>query len=241
MKTVILPEAEAVNAVADLLAEKLQTDPESLIALPAGRTPDLLYRELVRRYHSGKLHFPRARFVLLTEFDRMNENDPRSCRSSLMERFLGKVDADPERCIFPGAENIETLDELLSDMGGIDLAVLGIGRNGHFAYNEPTTPFNSPSHRQKLSPGTQRSLRERFGEDTDIPQYAFTVGIRSIVSAGTIAVMAFGREKAAPVFKMLYARDDSLVPAAFLQIPRDVRVYIDEAAASEIQKKEGNM
>ena len=240
MKTVILPEEEAARAVADLLAEKVRKDPEALIALPAGRTPEMLYRELVRRYEAGEIHFSRARFLLLTEFDPMDENDPRSCRRSLKERFLEKVDADPERCIFPSAENISTLDRQIEELGGIDLAVLGIGQNGHFAYNEPTTQFDAPSHRQKLSPGTQRSLRVRFGENADIPEFAFTVGIRPIVSAKTIAVMAFGKEKAGPVFKMLYARDDSLVPAAFLQIPRDVQVYIDEAAASEIQKKDGN-
>ena len=240
MKTLILPKEEAASAVADLLTEKLQADPEALIALPAGRTPEMLYRELVRRYEAGEMHFSRARFLLLTEFDPMDENDLRSCRRSLKERFLEKVDADPARCTFPSAENISTLDGRIEEMGGIDLAILGIGQNGHFAYNEPTTQFDALSHRQKLSPGTQRALRKRFGEEADIPEFAFTVGIQSIVSARTIAVMAFGEEKAGPVFKMLYARDDSLVPAAFLQIPRDVQVYIDGAAASDIQKKDGN-
>jgi glucosamine-6-phosphate deaminase len=241
MKTVILPEEEAARAVADLLAEKVREDPEALIALPGGRTPEKLYAELVRRFEAGELHVDRARFLLLTEFDPMDGSDPRSCRRSLKERFLDRVDADPERCIFPSAENIDTLDEQITAWGGIDLAVLGIGQNGHFAYNEPTTKFDAPSHRQKLSPGTRRTLLEQYGGEQDVPQYAFTVGIRPIVSAKTIAVMAFGKEKAGPVFKMLYARDDSLVPAAFLQIPRDVQVYIDEAAASEIQKKDGNM
>ena len=240
MKTVILPEEEAARAVADLLTETLHSDPEALIALPAGRTPEKLYAELVWRYDAGELRVDRARFLLLTEFDALDVNDPRSCRRSLKDRFLDKVEADPERCIFPSAENIDALDEQITQWGGISLAVLGIGQNGHFAYNEPTTQFDAPSHRQKLSPGTRRTLLGSFGGEEDVPQAAFTVGIRSIVAAKTIAVMAFGMEKAGPVFKMLYARDDSLVPAAFLQIPRDVQVYIDEAAASEIQKKDGN-
>ena len=231
---------EASGKVADLVVETVKACPGAMIALPAGRTPEELYRELVHRFRAGEVSFSETRFLLLTEFETAGPEDPVSCRKSVEDRFLARVDARPDRILVPSGENIQKLDQLIDDAGGIALAILGIGQNGHFAYNEPTTQFSSPSHRQKLSPGTRRKLLEIYGGELNVPEYAWTVGIRSIVSAGTIVVMAFGEEKAGPVFKMLYARDDSLVPAAYLQIPRDVRVYLDAAAASQISEKEGN-
>ncbi len=229
-----MPYGQASSAVADIVEETVRHKPDALIALPAGRTPDALYRELSERNKQGRCCFASVRFFLLAEFEGISPDDERSCAASLRERLIDVTDADPTKLIVPSTDNIDALDEIISSQGGFDLVVLGLGRAGQIAYNEPTTQFASPSHRQKLSPGTCRSLLELYGGELNVPQYAFTLGIRTIVSARKIVVMAFGDEKADAVFKMLYARDDSLVPAAFLQIPADVTVFADADAASKL-------
>ena len=229
-----MPYEQASSVVADMICDIVMKKPNALIAVPAGRTPDALFSELAARCGEGTVSFSKARFVLLTEFEGIPPDDERSCTFSLMDRLIEKTDAEPDNCIFPSGENIDSLDAMIESLGGLDLAVLGLGRAGQIAYNEPATPFTAPSHRQKLSPGTCRSLIELYGGELNVPAYAYTVGIKTIVSARAIAVMAFGEEKAEAVFKMLYARDDSLVPAAFLQIPPAVTVFTDEAAASKL-------
>ena len=112
--------------------------------------------------------------------------------------------------------------------------MIGIGHNGHIGYNEPGTPFDSLTRIQILAPATRRQLADTFGGEEKVPEKAVTMGIKTITGARDIAVLAFGEDKAAAVFEMLYARDDSVIPAAFLQIPVNVTVYLDEAASSKL-------
>lgn len=229
-----MPYAQASAAVADIVEKTVRQKPDAVIAVPAGRTPEALYKELTERNRKGRICFTSVRFVLLAEFEGILQDDERSCAGSLMKRLIDVTDTDPEKLIIPSADNIDSLDDTITSLGGLDLAVLGIGRAGQIAYNEPATPFCSKCRRQKLSPGTCRSLLELYGGELNVPQYAYTLGIKTIVSARNIVVMAFGAEKADAVFKMLYARDDSLVPAAFLQIPAEVTVYADGDAAAKL-------
>ncbi len=229
-----MPYEQASSAVADAVEETVLRKPDALIAVPAGRTPETLYRELSERNKKGRVSFASVRFVLLTEFEDVHPEDERSCAGSLMRRLISVTDAVPANLIIPSSDNIDSLDDRIAALGGLDLAVLGLGRAGQIAYNEPATPYASPCRRQKLSPGPCRSLLELYGGELNVPQYAYTVGIKTIVSARRILVMAFGPEKADAVFKMLYARDDSLVPAAFLQIPAEVTVYADGDAAAKL-------
>ena len=229
-----MPYDQAASAVADMISETVACKPEALIALPSGRTPSALYEELVRRYEDGRLSVSSVRLVLIAEFESTGPERGICLADSLKARLIDKTDVKLKNCIFPSFENIDRLDDIIASSGGLDLAVLGLGREGQIAYNEPTAQFSSPSRKQKLSPASCRTLSELYGGELNLPAYAYTLGIKTIVSAKKIAVMAFGEEKADAVFKMLYARDDSLVPAAFLQIPANVTVFADKAAASKL-------
>ena len=114
------------------------------------------------------------------------------------------------------------------------MAVLGLGVNAHVGYNEPAEPYDSRTHRQKLTEKTRAQLAEDFGAAEAAPEYAWTMGIKTLVSARQILVLAYGGEKAWAVFQMLYARDDSVIPAAFLQLPPEVTVLVDPAAAQKL-------
>ena len=133
----------------------------------------------------------------------------------------------------PSFDEPEKYDAVIAAAGGIDAAIISVGKNGRVIYNEPAVRFDSETHIQKLTDKTKKELAE--GSDRDIiPENAVTAGIRTVTSARNIIVAAAGTEKADAVYKMLYARTDSVVPAAFLQLPLNVTVFADTAAAAQL-------
>ena len=232
MKTVICSYDECNSRAADQIHRVLLEKPNAVLALSAGRTPRGLYKELSRRCAAGKLSFKDAKLFAVTEFEGVDEE--RSCRHMLESCFVDKTDIKRENCYFLSPENIAVYDEKIKAAGGLDVAVLGLGANAHIGYNEPAVPYNSLSHRQKLTDATKRQNASAFGSEKEVPEYGYTMGIYTLVWAEQIIVLAFGEEKAEAVHKMLYGRNDSSVPAAFLQIPRDVTVYLDPEAAGMV-------
>ena len=232
MKTIILSREDCCREAAEQIRALLAEKPEAVLALAAGRTMEPLFGELSRLCAAGELSLEKARLFAVTEF----EDCPAelSCRRQLEQSLVEKTDLSPENFRFLSAEAAEGYEEAMRAAGGLDLAVLGIGDNGHVGYNEPATPFASRTHRQKLTDATRRQLAERFGGEEKVPAYAWTMGVKTLVEAREIFVLAFGEEKARPVHQMLYARDDSYVPAAFLQLPLQVTVWLDQAAAAKI-------
>lgn len=167
----------------------------------------------------------------MTEFE--SDAGELSSRRSI-ERLAAETDLDVNNCVFLTGDNYTEFDDMISAAGGLDLAVLGLGMNAHIGYNEPATPYSSLTHMQKLTAPTRRQLAEAFGAEENVPERAYTMGIKTLVMARQIMVIALGAEKAEPVFNMLYGRDDSVVPAAFLQVPSEVNVYLDPAAAEKL-------
>jgi glucosamine-6-phosphate deaminase len=232
MKTIILSREDCCREAAQRIRLLLAEKPEAALALAAGRTMTPLFAELARLCAAGELSLKEARLFAVTEFEDCPE--ALSCRGQLRRELLEKTDLSPENCRFLSAETAEDYEEAIRAAGGLDLAVLGLGDNGHVGYNEPATPYASRTRRQKLTDATRRQLAERFGGEEKVPAYAWTMGIKTLVEAREIFVLAFGEEKARPVHQMLYARDDSYVPAAFLQLPLQVTVWLDQAAAAKI-------
>ncbi len=232
MKTIVRSEQACCREAAQQIRELLEKKPEAVLALAAGRTMAPLYEELARLCAAGELSLKGASVFAVTEYE--DTAPEQSCRHMLEQALLSKTDLDPAKCRFLSAETAEGYEAAIQAAGGLDLAVLGLGDNAHVGYNEPATPYDSRTHRQKLTDVTRRQLAEQFGGEEQTPQYAWTMGVKTLVEARQILVLAFGEEKAKPAFQMLYARDDSFVPAAFLQLPLEVTVYLDEAAAAKI-------
>lgn len=230
MKTRIADRESALEQASEEIFSLVREKPEAAIALSAHGDCLELYRLLSRRPEL----FDRARFFALTEFEDLSPEDARSCRSRLRKALLDTVDPGLERSVFLSADAAEGCDAQIAQAGGLDLAVVGLGERGRVGFNEPATPFDSPTHRQKLTKATRRELAPVFGGEERVPGFGLTMGIRTIVQARRILVIALGEERADSVFRMLYARDDSFVPAAFLQLPPQVSVYLDEAAAQKL-------
>ncbi len=234
MKTMIGDPDRILASAADRIEESLRAHPQALLALGANDDCLCLFRELAARFRAGSPALGQARFFAATEFDGPEPDDPRSCRSRLRTALLDTVDPKGERSVFLSGENEADYDALIAEAGGLELAILGIGERGRIGFNEPGTPFDAQTHRQKLTKATKRELAPLFGGEERAPDHGFTMGIHTLLGAKEILVFARGEEKADPVFRMLYARTDSFVPAAFLQLPPEVGLYADEAAASRL-------
>ena len=217
---------KAAAQVKALLAEK----PEAVLALSAGEDCIRLYERLAGMQQAGELSFARAKFFAVTEFC---GKEP-YVKSRLNDCFFSRVDAERENCFFLLEEKLENYDGMIEEKGGIDLAILDIGLNARIGFNEPATPFDSLSHRQKLSDSSRRELAPLFGGEEKVPEFGLTMGIKTLVSARDILLISSGESRADAVFNMLYGRNDSFVPAAFLQIPLNVTVYLDGASARKL-------
>lgn len=232
MRTIVDAAASCCRRAAEEIRRVLAERPDAVLALAGGRTMVPLFEELGRMVEAGELSLKEASVFAVTELE--GAAPPLSCRRQIEEQLIARTDLDPARCHFLSAETAEGYDAAIEALGGIDIAVLGLGDNAHVGYNEPATPFESYTHRQKLTDATKRQLAGWTGSAEGLPDYGWTMGIKTLVSARQILLLAFGEEKAEPAFRMLYARTDSAVPAAFLQIPLNVTVYLDEAAAAKL-------
>jgi glucosamine-6-phosphate deaminase len=230
MKTVI-SDANKVNEnaaqhIKSLLAEK----PDAVLAFSSGRSMTGLFSLLSDMSARGELDLSKAKVFAVTEY--VGVPYDLSCRRQIEQELLNRVGVPAENRHFPPEDNFEQYDAQIAALGGIDIAVIGIGHNGHVGYNEPGTQYDSETRLQKLAPATRRQLADSFGGEEKVPEKAVTMGIKTLVDARDIIVLAFGKDKAGAVYQMLYARDDSIIPAAFLQLPMNVTVLADNDAAS---------
>lgn len=232
MKTIICEKNEAVEKAAAALCGLLEEKPDAVLAFACGQTMRPLWARLRQLCAEGALSLREARILCVTEFCGV----PASlrCRSALTQGLLLGTDAREERCFFPDPDAPEKTDALLDALGGIDLALLGLGENCHIGYNEPGTLYDTRTHVQQLTDRTRRQLLRRGFAEAQLPERAVTLGVADLTHARSILLLAFGEEKAAAVFQMLYAKTTSYIPAAYLQIPLEVTVLLDGAAAAKL-------
>lgn len=223
---------ELAGKAALIIKETIQKKADAVFAFACGETMKPLWARLAELCEQGELSFRDCRIICVTEFCGVKKEQ--SCRYALTKGLLEKTDVRPENCFFPDPDAPEATDALLDTLGGVDLAVLGIGENCHIGYNEPGTLFDSRTHVQKLTDRTKRQLLKRGFTETDMPEKAVTLGIKTLTDAREILLLASGAEKAAAVYQMLYARTTSYIPAAHLQIPLNVTVLLDREAAEKL-------
>ena len=228
MKTVISAENENALKAAEHIRRTLRDKPDAVLALTAGRSTEKLYSLLSGMCADGKISFSRARIFAVAEL--VGADKGRSLREKLENELISRIDINKENVFFPDVDDCAGYDKLISGVNGIDLAVLGIGMNGHIGYNEPGTQFETFTRIQKLTKSTRREL----GADYEGVERAVTMGIKTLTDAKDIILLAAGEEKADIVFKAVYGRTDSLIPAAFLQIPLQVTLYLDTCAAEKL-------
>jgi glucosamine-6-phosphate deaminase len=234
---------EAAQALADQVQALLGERPESVLGLATGHTPILVYRELARRVEDGELSLARASTFNLDEYLGLAAEHPASFHEYMRARLFEHVDLTPEHrhlpCGLPAGEDWEAecarYEDCIAAAGGIDLQLLGIGRNGHIGFNEPGSARESRTRRVELSESTREANRPDFPPGEEVPRFALTMGIGTILEARRVRVMAFGEHKADIVHALLTGPVTAEVPASFLRGHADVELWIDEAAASRVR------
>lgn len=229
----VLGDAGAVaRAAADLVAEAAGADLGLVLALPTGRTPVPLYDELARRHAEGATDLSRAHGFNLDEIV-LPAGDPRTFRAFMEEHAWGRTGLSRERCDIPDgtARDLDAecrrYEDAIAAAGGIDLALLGVGTDGHVAYNMPG-PVHLPTHVTRLPDGLAASLGV---PPADWPLRAITMGIGTIRSARRVVVLATGESKSTAVRMLVHGPDDPEWPCSFLSRHGDIQLLADPGAA----------
>ena len=232
MKTFVSDSASIIERAAESIRDVLKEKPDAVITLAAGRTMLPLWERLGELVRKGELSLSEAKFFQTAEF--LDAPEGKTLRRMTEDKLLAVTDLKPEHCFWLSGESLKDCDEKIAEAGGLDLAVLGLGRNAHIGLNEPATQYDTRCRIQKLTAKTREQYSWLFGAAVAVPERACTLGIHTLVEAKKILVLALGEEKAQAVFDMLYARDDSIIPAAFLQLPFDVTVFADTEAGRKL-------
>ena len=243
-KISIFPDAAVVaGELATEIADALEENPSLVLGLPTGRTPLLLYEELVRLAGTGRIDFSQATTFNLDEFLGIPASHPGSYRSFMQAHLFDHVNLDPQRIHFLNGAAANPFDECcryekaIDEAGGIDLLILGIGTNGHIGFNEPGSGLAARTHRVTLKPETRRSNAALFGNDPDaVPAEALSMGMGTILDAKAVVLVATGQRKAACVEQLVTGPITTQLPASFLQLHKNVEILLDAAAAARLQE-----
>ncbi|HID87183.1 MAG TPA: glucosamine-6-phosphate deaminase, partial [Anaerolineae bacterium] len=219
----IVPDEEALGKVAaGIIAEQIQTKPDSVLALPTGRTPLCVYRELVIKNQRGELNLRHVRIFNLDEFYPLAPERPGSFHAYLWREFLSQVNIDPAKvCLLNGlaedpAAECRRYEEQIAAVGGLDLVVLGIGVNGHIGFNEPGSRFDSRTRLVALEPESRAANAHLFSFDEEVPRQGLTMGIGTLMEGRRILLIAAGEEKAQVVTEALCGPITPFLPASIL-------------------------
>lgn len=214
-----------------------------MLVLASGKTMVPIYRELARLARAGRAPFGRAHTFNLDEL-RVPPSDPRSFRAFMRRNLFSKVNLSPERIHFlrgdaaDPKQECERFERELARLGPPDIALVGIGGNGHVAYLEPGKTLPPRTAPVRLSAATRRGLA-RDGL-RPVPREALTMGVETILSASEILLVAIGREKAKPVAAALEGRIMPRCPASYLSLHPHLTVLLDRAAAARLLDRHGN-
>ena len=229
---------------ADLIAAQILIKPNSVLGLATGASPVGIYQELVRRNHDGFLDFSEIRTVNLDEYKGIPKDHEQSYHYFMNDNLFSHVNIKKENVHLPNgmAEDDQAectrYDQLISSLGGTDIQLLGIGRNGHICFNEPSDAFIKGTHCVALTSSTIEANAKYFGGEDKTPKFAFTMGIGLIMQAKKILLIANGESKAEAMKAALCGPITPRVPASVLQLHPDVTVLADTAALSLVKSSD---
>ena len=210
---------ELSSTVADIVEQQLKEEPLSRLCLPTGSTPLGLYEELVNREldWSSVMTFNLDVYI-------MNPNHPQSYHSFMKKKLFDRINIYPDHCHFPYRPT-SSFEDKMTKGRGIDLCILGIGANGHIAFNEPGSAFESRTRVVNLSLQTRQDNSRFFGSAEDVPKQAITMGLETIMESKRIVLMVNGTNKLTILNVAVNGEITETVPASILQRHNNVEVY----------------
>jgi len=242
MKIIIKKKYEMGKEAAKIIKKEIQKKPNLVLGLASGSTPEGCYQELCRMHREEGLDFSQAIFFSLDEYLELPFNDPNSYYHFYCENLLNHINIQFRNVRFPDglAENPTEFsaeyEKKIKEAGGIDLQLLGIGRDGHIGFNEPGTPLNTRTHLAKLANQTIEDNARFFGKKENVPKFVITMGPQTIFEAKKIVLLASGEHKAEAITKALEGPITSQITASIIQKHPNTIVILDEAAAAKLKK-----
>jgi glucosamine-6-phosphate deaminase len=227
-------------AAAETVSGKVREKPESVLLLPSGTTPLGMYEGLARMHREQGLSFSGVTCFNLDEYLGLPPDHPASYHVYMEENFYRLVNADPARIHVPDASaadpeaECERYEAAIREAGGVDLCVLGIGRNGHIGFNEPGARFDTRTRVVWLAESTRRVNAADF-EEGQVPERAITVGMGTIFEARAVLLLASGANKAHAAAAALEGEISETVPASMLQRHPETTFLLDREAASALK------
>ncbi|MEA1904979.1 MAG: glucosamine-6-phosphate deaminase [Candidatus Hadarchaeota archaeon] len=234
---------EMSRKAAGLIADAIKNKPNLILGLATGSTPMGCYRELIRMHKGEGLDFSRIVTFNIDEYIGLLPTHPQSYRYFMDENLFNHVNTRIENTHVPDGstddpqKTCDEFEELIKASGGIDLQLLGIGANGHIAFNEPSSPFDSRTRVVDLSEQTIKDNARFFKSIDEVPRQAISIGMGTIMEEREIILLANGEKKADAVAKSVEGPITTDVPASVLQKHPNCTFIIDEEAASKLVRK----
>jgi glucosamine-6-phosphate deaminase len=243
MKIEIFENYDALSkAAANVLIEAVKKNPTITLGLATGSTPIKMYQNMIKDYHKNQTSYAQIKVFNLDEYFGISKHHPASYHQYMVHHLFNYINIDLNYCEIPNGK-AEAIDEecirynTLLNHHPIDIQILGIGANGHIGFNEPGTPFDSITHKVTLDEQTRADNARFFNDITEVPTEAITMGIKNIMRAKKIILLASGLSKADAVYNMVYGKITKDMPASILNLHPNVTVFLDYEAASKIRRQ----
>jgi glucosamine-6-phosphate deaminase len=245
MEVIIQPTEEAAAAlVSRIVARELRANPHLVLGLATGQTMERVYRRLVAMHHEEKLDFSLCSTFNLDEYVGLAPSDANSYRHYMDEHLFERVNLDPRNTHLPNgqAPDLEAeclhYEGLIKRFGGIDLQLLGIGKAGHIGFNEPLSALRSRTRVKALTPATLKQNAHFFGGQQNMPRWAITMGVGTILECRRCVLLATGQAKAGVIAKAVEGPITSMISATTLQLHPRCTVVVDDAAAAHLVEQD---
>lgn len=231
------------KAAAEIIKDKINSKKNAVLGLATGSTPVGTYKELINMYENDQVDFSEVRTVNLDEYIGLDGKDIHSYRYFMNDTLFDHININKENTHVPDgtaqdlSKEASDYDQMIDAIGGVDIQILGIGNNGHIAFNEPDKYLKLHTHVTDLTLDTINANKRFFDSPDDVPRKALTMGIGQIMKAKRILLLANGKNKAEAlkgIFSNTITTDN---PATLLQLHKDVTVIIDKELEEEINRK----
>lgn len=245
MEVVVLPTYDEMSrAAAAVVADVLNEKPNAVLGMATGSSPLGLYQELVRMHREEGLDFAQVSTFNLDEYVGLPRTHPQSYHHFMHENFFRHVNLAPGNIYIPSGTTsnyhafCQWYERRIEECGGIDVQILGIGSDGHIAFNEPCSSLSSRTRLKTLAAPTIDDNARFFERPADVPIYAITMGVGTILEARNLVLLANGKNKSSAVAAMIEGPVTSMVTATALQLHPSARVFLDEPAAAELKMRD---
>lgn len=245
MRVVILEDYGRLSqAAGQVVKQTLNAKPNAVLGLATGSTPLGLYQELVRLHCEEGLDFSQVTTFNLDEYVGLTKTSEQSYHYFMHEHLFRHINVAKQNIYIPlgTTDNSDAFcdwyEQRIVECGGIDLQILGVGSDGHIAFNEPTSSLGSRTRIKTLAPQTVDDNARFFNSSDEVPRQAITMGVGTILEAHKIILLAAGKNKADAMAKTIEGPVTSMITASALQLHRDASCFLDQAAASHLTMTE---